>query len=490
MDAELEPALQRSQEVMFEVQRSQGEAASMRDNEERAVADAKRLRGEVKEIKALLERERESARRSQEELRESVRRSKEELEREINGRVEAARREGAAEAGQRYAEEVAGLERQLQSERDRAGHAFEAAERQHEMQVVAAKRHEEDVAQLRREMADLEAQSREQDGIAQSRVSRLCVIALPHAVAKLHDFLYNKAGTPAAASGAYEHPSTWAQLWAHEYVARLASTTFPLSISAMCAVLEDERTSASQEAVFAMSLVACDDKGRAALLHDGRCIKILSRLLSGPDVVCTRFAAMSLANLSLEEEGRIAITDMRGCLEALVDDVRSDDADVQRFALQALGNQCFLVRCRDALLALPGSLEVLCMALESPHTHSLRYAAGCVRTLAADAKCRESLVHVAGVRRTLLSLVSHKNAKVREHVSAAMDAMYGEETVLQMDAASSYEPFDKRGAKGSALVPDAGPLYSEEPPKHQQKMPPLCPVSTSDALGIRLQSDA
>jgi len=49
--------------------------------------------------------------------------------------------------------------------------------------------------------------------------------------------------------------------------ARMASTTYPLSIPAMMSVLDDERTANSQEAVFAMALVSCDENGRTALLQ-------------------------------------------------------------------------------------------------------------------------------------------------------------------------------------------------------------------------------
>ena len=65
----------------------------------------------------------------------------------------------------------------------------------------------------------------------------------------------------------------------------MASSTFPLSIAAMVSVLEDQSTADSQEAVFAMSLVSCDEKGRQALLRDSKCISILARLLDSKDVV-------------------------------------------------------------------------------------------------------------------------------------------------------------------------------------------------------------
>ena len=98
-------------------------------------------------------------------------------------------------------------------------------------------------------------------------------------------------------------------------------------------------------------------------------------------------------------------------LHSLLNNVSSSDADLQRYSLQTLGNQSFLPRFRVTLTRVPGALEVLCQALESSNTHSVRYAAGCVRTLVTDAQVRKSLLRVDGLRRTLLSLSSHKNAK-------------------------------------------------------------------------------
>jgi len=432
MQAETKLIVQRSQDAMTELEQHRDELAAKRSADTDTAMEMKKLEEERDEMQNVLLRE-----------RDTMAKARSDMEAEMEKQVAAARKEGREEAEKllkerfleverrsrdenaRMQEEILGLERQLQMERDRASQACDTADKHHEQEIAAEERlkeqqrkHEEEVRELQKEVASLEAQKIQQDEIAQSKVSRLCVIALPHAVAKLHDFLYQKSGAhPTGAGGAYEHPSTWAQvlsifmpsrmlhlkcffpwplpkpldptflcvwrkilfladtipsyvlcisgpsqLWAQEYVARMASTTFPLSISAMVSVLEDEATANSQEAVFAMSLVSCDERGRGALLQDSRCIPILSRLLTSPDLPCSRFAAMALANLSLEEDGRIGITNQGDGLTSLISCVRSGDPEVQRFALQTLGNQCFLVRCRDALLqvASPPQTQMFC----------------------------------------------------------------------------------------------------------------------------------
>lgn len=245
MQAETKLIVQRSQDAMAEVERHRDELAAKRRAEADAAVEMSKLRAERDEMHAVLIRERDSLAKARSDIEMEMekrvaaarREGEEEGEKLLRARiqeVESRMRESAAEGERRSREEAArmheeilGLERQLKVERDRASQACETADRHHELEVAAEQRlkeqeerlkeqeerHEEKVRDLQRELASLEAQKIQQDAIAQSKVSRLCVIALPHAVAKLHDFLYQKSGSPpSGASGAYEHPSTWAQV--------------------------------------------------------------------------------------------------------------------------------------------------------------------------------------------------------------------------------------------------------------------------------------
>jgi chromosome segregation ATPase len=227
MQAETKLIVQRSQDAMAELEQHRDELAAKRSADTDTAMEMKKLKEERDEMHNVLLRE-----------RDNMARARSDIEAEMEKQVAAARKEGEEEAGKllkerfleverrsmdenaRMQDEILGLERQLQVERDRASQACDTADKHHEQEIAAEERlkeqqqkHEEEVRELQKELASLEAQKIEQDNIAQSKVSRLCVIALPHAVAKLHDFLYQKSGAhPSGAGGAYEHPSTWAQV--------------------------------------------------------------------------------------------------------------------------------------------------------------------------------------------------------------------------------------------------------------------------------------
>lgn len=52
--------------------------------------------------------------------------------------------------------------------------------------------YESQIGELQQQLEAAQNQREDADEIAQNKVSRLCVIALPHAVAKLHDLVYRE----------------------------------------------------------------------------------------------------------------------------------------------------------------------------------------------------------------------------------------------------------------------------------------------------------
>ncbi len=52
--------------------------------------------------------------------------------------------------------------------------------------------YESEIAQLEQQLTALQEAKDDMDEVSQSKISRLCVISLPHAVAKLHDLIYRE----------------------------------------------------------------------------------------------------------------------------------------------------------------------------------------------------------------------------------------------------------------------------------------------------------
>ena len=191
-----------------------------------------------------------------------------------------------------------------------------------------------------RKSNDLEQELHRQISIVQShetgpgnnQIERMCVMALPAAVSALHS-LSEETGHASSA--------TWALVRAEDYVAHLASSRYPLSIPELVNTItnganpqgnEAERHRImvdTQDACLAMSVISWDPEGRNMLLCDSRTVPSLLRIVaqsagihskidtSGNNawgalqvpaqVVCSRFAAMTLGNFSLDEGGRLSI---------------------------------------------------------------------------------------------------------------------------------------------------------------------------------------
>jgi len=275
-----------------------------------------------------------------------------------------------------------------------------------------------------------------------SYVQRLSVMALPAAVSALHQLSHDTGHASSA---------TWALLRAEDYIAHLASSRCPLSVQTLVGTLVNPTTlSASHDAVLAMSIISWDPEGRKLLLDNGKTVPALLSLLStvrhadgsllqghmaplptsdaddsqyintSEDVLCARFAAMTLGNFSLGEYGRGVIHELPEAMAQLVDAVRGTDSETSSFALLCIGNLFMLDDARTSFRACPGACENMAEALHSKNTMTVRFAVGAVRNFAADRPCREAMLGIPGCKAVLQDLAHHSHPRVRDHAEHAL----------------------------------------------------------------------
>jgi len=301
---------------------------------------------------------------------------------------------------------------------------------------------------LERKTSELEEEVQRQISIVQShrtgpandQIQRMCVMALPAAVSALHS-LSEETGHASSA--------TWALVRAEDYVAHLASSRYPLSIPSLVTSItnaadsgaqQEPSTADVQDACLAMSVISWDPEGRNMLLRDSRCVPALLSILaksSGkltgptgdnafaalkipPQVICSRFAAMSLGNFSLDEGGRLSIIKEANAMHVLLDAVNGQDEDTASFALLCAGNLFMIPEARQQLLYIGGAVESIFSRLSSRDAMTVRFAAGAVRNFAADDPCREAITRVKGSIALLQDLGRHQNPRIRDHAEHAL----------------------------------------------------------------------